>query len=91
VGKKVASIGKCPVRIKPRRRRDCNLLMPEKMGCWNEAAARAGCDPNTNDDCLCGPFLNAVTYCTAATCGADDNLGKLPLEQDAVYFRCFRD
>ncbi|KAF2626486.1 hypothetical protein BU25DRAFT_422636 [Macroventuria anomochaeta] len=42
--------------------------------CWNEAAAKAGCDPNTSDDCLCGPFFNAVTYCTAQTCNAGDNL-----------------
>ncbi|KAF1361079.1 hypothetical protein EJ07DRAFT_113473, partial [Lizonia empirigonia] len=45
--------------------------------CWNEAAAKAGCDPNKSDACLCGPFFNAVTYCTAETCSAGDNLGTL--------------
>ncbi|KAF1926471.1 uncharacterized protein M421DRAFT_422805 [Didymella exigua CBS 183.55] len=47
------------------------------MSCWNEAAAKAGCDPNTSDACLCGPFFNAVTYCTAQTCSASDNLAAL--------------
>ncbi|KAJ4986815.1 hypothetical protein SVAN01_07742 [Stagonosporopsis vannaccii] len=45
--------------------------------CWNEAARKAGCDPNTDDDCLCGPFFDAVTYCTAQTCSAGDNLAAL--------------
>lgn len=36
---------------------------------------KARCDPNTSDECLCGPFFDAVTYCTAQTCNAADNLG----------------
>ncbi|XPS77259.1 hypothetical protein M3J09_009287 [Ascochyta lentis] len=45
--------------------------------CWDEAAAKAGCDPNSSDECLCGPFFDAVTYCTAQTCSAGDNLAAL--------------
>ncbi|KAH6612151.1 hypothetical protein C7974DRAFT_419049 [Boeremia exigua] len=45
--------------------------------CWNEAAKKAGCDPNSDDDCLCGPFFDAVTYCTAQACSAGDNLAAL--------------
>ncbi|KAF1945016.1 hypothetical protein EJ02DRAFT_339366, partial [Clathrospora elynae] len=44
--------------------------------CWNEAAASVKCDPNTDDDCLCGPFFDAVTYCSAQTCNIGDNLCK---------------
>ncbi|KAJ8109533.1 hypothetical protein OPT61_g7390 [Boeremia exigua] len=47
------------------------------MDCWNEAARKAGCDPNMDDDCLCGPFFDAVTYCTAQTCSGGDNLAAL--------------
>ncbi|KAF1980201.1 hypothetical protein BU23DRAFT_562601 [Bimuria novae-zelandiae CBS 107.79] len=42
--------------------------------CWNESAASADCDPNTDDDCLCGSFFDAVTACTSATCSTGDNL-----------------
>lgn len=46
-----------------------------QMNCWNEAAVVAGCDPNTDDDCLCGPFFGAVTSCTAGACSIGENLG----------------
>ncbi|KAK3209066.1 hypothetical protein GRF29_69g596791 [Pseudopithomyces chartarum] len=42
--------------------------------CWNESAESAGCDPNSDDDCLCGPFFDAVTSCTSQTCSIGDNL-----------------
>jgi hypothetical protein len=45
------------------------------MNCWNEAAVVAGCDPNADDSCLCGPFFDAVTSCSAATCSMGENLG----------------
>ncbi|EUC35688.1 hypothetical protein COCCADRAFT_90064 [Bipolaris zeicola 26-R-13] len=47
------------------------------MNCWNEAAVVAGCDPNTDDDCLCGPFFGAVTSCTAGACSIGENLAAL--------------
>ncbi|CAG5145743.1 uncharacterized protein ALTATR162_LOCUS1762 [Alternaria atra] len=47
------------------------------MNCWNEAAVVAGCDPNADDDCLCGPFFDAVTSCSAATCNMGENLAAL--------------
>jgi hypothetical protein len=47
----------------------------KKTDCWNQAAATANCDPNADDDCLCGPFFDDVTDCTAAACGIADNLG----------------
>ncbi|KAL6155358.1 hypothetical protein ACJQWK_01244 [Exserohilum turcicum] len=50
---------------------------PCPMDCWNEAAGVAKCDPNKDDKCLCGPFLNAVTSCTAATCSISENLAAL--------------
>ncbi|KAH7064007.1 hypothetical protein BKA63DRAFT_428156 [Paraphoma chrysanthemicola] len=46
------------------------------LDCWNEAAATAGCDPNADDVCLCGPFFDDVAACTGDTCGVADNLGK---------------
>lgn len=51
------------------------MLIRLQMDCWNEAAGVAKCDPNKDDKCLCGPFLNAVTSCTAATCSISENLG----------------
>ncbi|KAF1843469.1 uncharacterized protein K460DRAFT_341652 [Cucurbitaria berberidis CBS 394.84] len=45
--------------------------------CWNEAAVKAKCDPNKDDRCLCGPFLDAVTLCTSQTCNLADNLAAL--------------
>ncbi|KAF2242974.1 hypothetical protein BU26DRAFT_570388 [Trematosphaeria pertusa] len=42
--------------------------------CWNEGAEEAGCDPNTDDDCLCGIFFDLVTECTSDTCSVADNL-----------------
>lgn len=58
------------------------VLMKSKTNCWNEAAVVAGCDPNTDDDCLCGPFFDAVTSCTAATCSIGENLGmSCPISQ----------
>ncbi|KAL6711072.1 hypothetical protein ACN47E_006947 [Coniothyrium glycines] len=45
--------------------------------CWNEAAVVADCDPNADDDCLCGPFFDAVTTCTSQTCNVGDNLAAL--------------
>lgn len=53
------------------------LMIPSQMNCWNEAAVVAGCDPNADDDCLCGPFFDAVTSCTAAMCNMGENLGML--------------
>ncbi|RMZ73513.1 hypothetical protein GMOD_00008032 [Pyrenophora seminiperda CCB06] len=50
---------------------------PCPMDCWNQAAATAGCDPNADDKCLCGPFFDAVTSCTAAACSIGDNLSTL--------------
>jgi hypothetical protein len=52
-------------------------LTGEKTDCWNEAAGSAGCDPNIDDDCLCGPFFDDVAGCTAALCNAGENLGML--------------
>jgi hypothetical protein len=49
----------------------------EQTDCWNEAAGSAGCDPNIDDDCLCGPFFDDVAGCTAALCNAGENLGML--------------
>jgi hypothetical protein len=49
------------------------LILP-KTSCWNEAAANSDCDPNTDDDCLCGPFFDDVASCTAALCNFGDNL-----------------
>ncbi|KAF2787985.1 hypothetical protein K505DRAFT_366876 [Melanomma pulvis-pyrius CBS 109.77] len=45
--------------------------------CWNESAAQAGCDPNTDDDCLCGIFFDLVTTCVSETCSIPDNLAAL--------------
>ncbi|KAH6872848.1 hypothetical protein BKA58DRAFT_438941 [Alternaria rosae] len=50
---------------------------PCPMNCWNEAAVVAGCDPNADDSCLCGPFFDAVTSCSAATCSMGENLAAL--------------
>ncbi|KAA8622317.1 CFEM domain containing protein [Pyrenophora tritici-repentis] len=50
---------------------------PCPMDCWNQAAATAGCDPNVDDKCLCGPFFDAVTKCTAAACSIGENLSAL--------------
>ncbi|KAF1960814.1 hypothetical protein CC80DRAFT_264607 [Byssothecium circinans] len=44
--------------------------------CWDESAAEADCDPNTDDDCLCGPFFDGVTSCVSETCSVGENLGK---------------
>ncbi|KAF2124950.1 hypothetical protein P153DRAFT_400453 [Dothidotthia symphoricarpi CBS 119687] len=51
--------------------------------CWNEAAVRAKCDPNIDDNCLCGPFFDAVTTCTSQTCNTDENLATLDLLEPA--------
>ncbi|KAF2734590.1 hypothetical protein EJ04DRAFT_564156 [Polyplosphaeria fusca] len=51
--------------------------------CWNESAAQAGCDPEADDDCLCGTFFDLVTACTSATCGLADNLAALNNLDDA--------
>lgn len=45
--------------------------------CWNSSIASAGCDPDVDDACLCGPFFHAVTTCLADKCSVNDNLGKL--------------
>jgi hypothetical protein len=50
-----------------------------KTSCWNEAASVSDCDPNTDDDCLCGPFFDDVASCTAALCNIGDNLSMLTL------------
>lgn len=50
------------------------------MDCWNEAAVEANCDPNTDDECLCGPFFDALTMCTSQTCNIADNLGMCPIK-----------
>ncbi|KAF2636922.1 hypothetical protein P280DRAFT_510213 [Massarina eburnea CBS 473.64] len=42
--------------------------------CWNESAAKAKCDPNKDDKCLCGPFFDAVTSCVSQTCSVGENL-----------------
>ncbi|KAL5373309.1 hypothetical protein DPSP01_012817 [Paraphaeosphaeria sporulosa] len=42
--------------------------------CWNEGAVQAGCDPNADDSCLCGPFFDAVTTCVSQTCSIGDSL-----------------
>ncbi|CBX90834.1 hypothetical protein LEMA_P058680.1 [Plenodomus lingam JN3] len=49
------------------------------MDCWNEAVEEAECDPNTDDDCLCGPFFEAVTDCTSESCNTEDNLASFNL------------
>jgi hypothetical protein len=51
------------------------MLTVLQLDCWNEAAGSAGCDPNVDDACLCGPFFEDVAACTADTCGVGDNLG----------------
>jgi len=48
-----------------------------QTGCWNEAAGIVGCDPNTDDACLCGEFFDEVAACTGTTCGIGENLRKL--------------
>jgi cyclophilin family peptidyl-prolyl cis-trans isomerase len=50
-------------------------LTIRQTDCWNEAAGSAGCDPNVDDECLCGPFFDDVASCTAALCNAGENLG----------------
>ncbi|KAF2847049.1 hypothetical protein T440DRAFT_471373 [Plenodomus tracheiphilus IPT5] len=49
--------------------------------CWNEAVVQADCDPNIDDDCLCGPFFDAVTDCTSEACNTGDNLAALSFLQ----------
>ncbi|KAF2019374.1 hypothetical protein BU24DRAFT_489351 [Aaosphaeria arxii CBS 175.79] len=56
---------------------DVANIGPCPRDCWNEAAAEAGCDPNVDDDCLCGPFFDGVTSCVSETCGIADNLSTL--------------
>ncbi|KAF1834015.1 hypothetical protein BDW02DRAFT_579885 [Decorospora gaudefroyi] len=67
-----------PAPVSPRQV-DTNVagIGPCPIDCWNQAAVTANCDPNADDDCLCGPFFDAVTACTAAACGIGDNLGVL--------------
>ncbi|KAF2180555.1 hypothetical protein K469DRAFT_753251 [Zopfia rhizophila CBS 207.26] len=52
------------------------LTSPQK-DCWNVSAAQAGCDPNVDDECLCGVFFDLVTECVSATCSIPDNLAAL--------------
>ncbi|KAF2437809.1 hypothetical protein P171DRAFT_449571 [Karstenula rhodostoma CBS 690.94] len=47
------------------------------QNCWNESAVKAKCDPNADDDCLCGPFFDAVTTCVSQTCSIGENLSVL--------------
>ncbi|CAI6337115.1 unnamed protein product [Periconia digitata] len=54
--------------------------------CWNEAAALANCDPNVDDDCLCGPFFDGVTNCVSQTCDIADNLQVLDMLDTACGF-----
>ncbi|KAF1913180.1 hypothetical protein BDU57DRAFT_532261 [Ampelomyces quisqualis] len=51
--------------------------------CWNEAAANAGCDPNADDSCLCGPFFDNVASCTSSLCNAGENLAALDFMRGA--------
>ncbi|KAH7121217.1 hypothetical protein B0J11DRAFT_581966 [Dendryphion nanum] len=51
--------------------------------CWNEAAADSDCDPNEDDDCLCGPFFDNVTTCVSQTCSITDNLATLDFLEPA--------
>ena len=80
VGAGVAGVGACPVSCLLNLdyyMEEYALMIPSQMNCWNEAAVVAGCDPNADDDCLCGPFFDAVTSCTAAMCNMGENLGML--------------
>lgn len=52
------------------------LLIWYQMDCWNEAAGLVDCDPNVDDECLCGTFFDEVAACTGTTCGIAENLGE---------------
>jgi hypothetical protein len=39
------------------------------------------CDPNADDDCLCGPFFDDVASCTASFCNIGENLGKFHMTE----------
>ncbi|KAF2475688.1 uncharacterized protein BDR25DRAFT_300698 [Lindgomyces ingoldianus] len=56
---------------------DFQNISPCTQDCWNQAAAQAGCDPNKDDACLCGPFFDAVAGCVSAVCSVPDNLAAL--------------
>ncbi|KAF2275628.1 uncharacterized protein EI97DRAFT_459096 [Westerdykella ornata] len=43
--------------------------------CWNESAGLVDCDPEADDECLCGIFFDLVTNCVSQTCSLTDNLG----------------
>lgn len=47
----------------------------KQTDCWNESAAKIGCDPNADHACLCGKFFDAVATCVSETCSVGDNLG----------------
>ncbi|KAF2684506.1 hypothetical protein K458DRAFT_418079 [Lentithecium fluviatile CBS 122367] len=49
----------------PIAQEDSNAPGQCSQDCWNESAQDAGCDPNTDDDCLCGDFFDADTSCVA--------------------------
>ncbi|KAH7382602.1 hypothetical protein DE146DRAFT_760439 [Phaeosphaeria sp. MPI-PUGE-AT-0046c] len=51
--------------------------------CWNEAAANSSCDPNADDECLCGPFFDDVADCTSAFCNIGENLAALDFMEQA--------
>jgi hypothetical protein len=71
----VSSVGSCPVRLPSNApARETNPLTILQQDCWNESAVTAGCDPNADDDCLCGPFFDAVTECVSQTCSIGDSL-----------------
>lgn len=49
------------------------------MDCWNEAAGAVHCDPEVDDECLCGEFFDEVAACTSTTCNIGENLGEYRL------------
>ncbi|KAF2877480.1 hypothetical protein BDV95DRAFT_149381 [Massariosphaeria phaeospora] len=50
------------------------------QACWDESEVQAGCDPNADNACLCGVFLDAVTACLG-TCSIEENLAALDVLQ----------
>ncbi|KAF2113349.1 hypothetical protein BDV96DRAFT_648316 [Lophiotrema nucula] len=73
----------------------CAIAIPDPQGdamaaisscvqvCWNDSAVSAECDPNTDDECLCGAFLEDVTTCVSQACSTSDNLAAASILEPA--------